>query len=225
MAPYHVAVAQFEGPLDLLVQLVEANQLEVTAISAAAVTEQFLQTVGQLSDGQLSEISRYLELATRLLLIKSAALLPGTDKDSEPELIRLAEELEEYQRNRSHAGRLSTCLAASGRSYGRPARPAAVRPAVIPEAASLLTIYQQLLDAKPAWESSAAPKLTLAEMQGRIEQRLNEEPQPLHDMILAEDGPGEVALLLVAVLELVKHRRAAVHQPEPFGRILVSQYA
>ena len=223
---YHVAIAQFEGPLDLLVQLVEANQLEVTAISAAAVTEQFLAIVEKLGDDRLGEIGLYLDLAARLLVVKSLALLPGA-QETEPglEIARLESELELYRQNQLRARQLAKRWGLAGRSYTRPVPAAPVRPANLPETASLLAIYRKLIDSQPAWETETAPKLTLAHMLTRVQDRLASQPLPLHRMMEESDCPSDVALLLVAVLELVKNRRVAVHQPEPFGAIMVSPHA
>jgi segregation and condensation protein A len=223
---YHVAIAQFEGPLDLLVQLVEANQLEVTAISAAAVTEQFMAIVEQMGDDQLSEIGRYLDLAARLLVVKSLALLPKQDIEPEFEVVRLEAELELYRQNQHRARRLAQHLAQPQRSHGRPIQPSAnQRSANLPSAAALEAAFRRMLDAQPAWENQTIPKLTLTQMLKRVQERLNADPLPLHDMVDAADGPSEVALLLVAVLELAKNNRAAVAQLEPFGHIMVSAHA
>ena len=223
---YHVAIAQFEGPLDLLVQLVEANQLEVTAISAAAVTEQFVAIMEQMGDDRLAEIGRYLDLAARLLVIKSLALLPAAPgSEPEYEASLLEEELELYRRNQARARALAKRWSDPARSYRRPVVLKAERPASLPPAASLRLVYQKLLDVQPPWQGEGPPKLTLEHMLHRVKINLSDKPQALHHMVEETDGPGEVALLLVAVLELVKNRQAAVHQPEAFGAITVSAHA
>lgn len=223
---YHVAVAQFEGPLDLLVQLVEANQLEVTAISAAAVTEQFLAVVDQMGQEELGELGRYLDLAARLLVIKSLALLPEkAEQEPRAELERLEEELELYRRNRLRARFLADRWAASRRSYRRPLQPRPFREARLPSAEALQAVLRNMADSRPAWEKISAPSITLARMLERVQARLSSRPEPLHGLIEAADGPSEIALLLVAVLDLMKNQKANIHQPEPFGSILVSRHA
>lgn len=222
---YHVAVAQFEGPLDLLVQLVEANQLEVTAISAAAVTEQFMAVVEQMETPHLAEIGRYLDLAARLLVIKSWALLPKGEAEPEPEAMRLEGELELYRRNRRRANYLAAHWAASRPSYGRPRGLTPERPVDLPAVAQLQAIFGQLEASRPVWESPAPPKLTLEHMLIRVQERLGSQPLALHGLVNPDDEPSDIALLLVAVLELVKNRQAAVHQPAPFADIMVSTHA
>lgn len=84
---HKVKVEEFEGPLDLLLQLVEQQKLEITKVSLAQVTEQYIQILNQSAKEQIkiSELADFLVVAARLLLIKSRALLPFLEWGDEEE--------------------------------------------------------------------------------------------------------------------------------------------
>src|SRR6476469_1605376 len=78
----HVKIQQFEGPLDLLLSLIEQQQLDITQISLAQVTEQFLGYVKQLEQIDATELADYLGIAAKLLVIKSKAILPSLEVET-----------------------------------------------------------------------------------------------------------------------------------------------
>ena len=84
---YQIKVKQFEGPLDLLLQLIENNKLEITEVSLAEVTEQYIKIIHQSAKDQIqtSQLADFLVIAARLLLIKSRALLPFLQWEEEEE--------------------------------------------------------------------------------------------------------------------------------------------
>jgi segregation and condensation protein A len=69
-----VTIGEFEGPLGLLLELVEKGNMEVTAISVATITTQYLDRLGRLQDQSPEHLSEFLQLGARLLYIKSLAL-------------------------------------------------------------------------------------------------------------------------------------------------------
>lgn len=94
-------LSNFDGPLDLLLNLVKENKIEIKDIFVSQVTEQFLEYMNQVSELDVELASEYMAMAATLLEIKSRALLPPVVKDDEPEeetpeavLIR---QLEEYK--------------------------------------------------------------------------------------------------------------------------------
>ncbi len=75
---HEIKLHQFEGPLDLLLSLIEQQKLDITNIALAEVTEQFLQYVKQLEQLDATLLADYLSIAAKLLVIKSKAILPFT---------------------------------------------------------------------------------------------------------------------------------------------------
>ena len=78
-------VKQFEGPLDLLLSLIEQRQLDITTIALAEVTEQFIQYIKQLEHIDPTSLADYLSIAAKLLVIKSKAILPTLELEPEEE--------------------------------------------------------------------------------------------------------------------------------------------
>jgi len=107
-----VSVGEFEGPLGILLELVERNKLEVTAISVAKITAKYLERVKALKDQSAEQISEFLQLGARLVYIKSLALLPHeSTNEQDQELRQLNLELEEYRRYQSAARQLGRLAA------------------------------------------------------------------------------------------------------------------
>lgn len=81
---HKVKVEQFEGPLDLLLQLIEDQKLEITQVALSEVTEQYIKILNQAQDQvPVEELADFLVVAARLLLIKSKALLPFLEWEDE----------------------------------------------------------------------------------------------------------------------------------------------
>src|SRR5512136_316516 len=114
-ASYQVALPVFEGPLDLLLHLIEREELDITQVSLAQVTQQFLDYVTQASIQDPDRLVDFLVVAAKLLLIKSRALLPRpptaalrAEEDIEHDLVQ---QLLEYRKFREAAGWLGSLQA------------------------------------------------------------------------------------------------------------------
>ncbi len=92
----NVSIRQFEGPLDLLLQLIEQNQLDISTVSLAEVTEQYLGTLERVERRHPEELADFLVVAAKLLLIKSKILLPQLDL-SEEDGLSLEDQLRLYK--------------------------------------------------------------------------------------------------------------------------------
>src|SRR2546423_6277961 len=101
-ARYVVRLPIFEGPLDLLLHLIEKRQLEITTISLVAVTDQYLAYLQQWQEEQLplANMAAFVFIAARLLFIKSQSLLPHNSKEESNEAgetaVTMAEELQQH---------------------------------------------------------------------------------------------------------------------------------
>ena len=71
---YTIATPVYEGPLDLLLQLIERAELDITKLSLAQVTDQYLEYIHNLAELAADEVSAFLVIAAKLLQIKSEAL-------------------------------------------------------------------------------------------------------------------------------------------------------
>ena len=99
-------VGGFEGPLDLLLQLVQKNKMNICDIPIAQVLEQYMDAIRQMQSADLEVASEFLEMAARLVQIKSQMLLPRHE-EGEQMRAELSGELIEYQLCQETARRLA----------------------------------------------------------------------------------------------------------------------
>src|SRR6266480_1821458 len=127
---YVVHLPVYEGPLDLLLHLIEKRQMEITTISLVVVTDQYLAYLQQWQEPDtmpLANMAAFISIASRLLFIKSQSLLPHTSKEEMTGEIEsaaaMAEELRthllEYKLAKEIAGYLRQREEAGLQTYGR----------------------------------------------------------------------------------------------------------
>jgi segregation and condensation protein A len=223
----------FEGPLDLLLSLLEARELEITEVSLLAVTEQYLSYLRQAEQLNLDAFSDFIAIGARLLLLKSRALLPrdadaeplAAEDEADPEALLAA--LQEYRRFRQAAEHLRT-LEAEGRTlFRRGAPPPELPPATGLDGTtltSLMDIFRDVLERVP-------PENPRPRGIPRESVRLADRVQALVDLLdregttsfrsLISSAQSRLAIIVefLAVLELVKTRYLDARQSEAFGDI------
>src|SRR5215468_1542430 len=104
--PCRVKLEVFEGPLDLLLHLIKKNEVQITDIPIASITDQYLALLEELPELNLDGAGEYLVMAATLTYIKSRMLLPAAPDDEEPiedPRAELVQQLVEYQRFREVA--------------------------------------------------------------------------------------------------------------------------
>lgn len=101
---YKIKLADFEGPLDLLLELVKKNKMDIATLKVSLITEQYLEYMKQIDTIDLDRASEFIAMAALLLEIKSKALLPkietedsDEEEDSEESLRRRLEEYKLYK--------------------------------------------------------------------------------------------------------------------------------
>jgi segregation and condensation protein A len=235
---YTFQLPAFEGPLDLLLKLIEREELDITEIALAQVADQYLAHVRAMEQPDPSALSSFLVLAARLLLIKSRVLLPrppaapGPD-DPPDEVAELARQLREYQRYKQAAALLRAWEEVGRRSYMRvapPVVPAQPRDSKLDVTLSdMLAAVQRrmqlLLPLEPPEVPLPAPKVvTVPEMAERIRERLALSGWISFDDLLSLAAHRlEVIVALWAVLELLKRRAIVVDQADVFGPIMIGR--
>ncbi len=124
---YQIHLPVFEGPLDLLLQLIEREKLDISVVTIASVTDQFLAYVRQLEEVQPNILADFLVMAARLVWIKSRILLPqpsqGDEEEEEDPAEALARQLKEYKRFKDAAKMLREIEERGFHTYSRVAPP------------------------------------------------------------------------------------------------------
>ena len=81
---YQISTEVYSGPLDLLLQLIEKAELDITRLALAQVTDQFLEYMHNLQEQNAAEVSAFLVIAAKLVQIKSSALAPPFGNSKSP---------------------------------------------------------------------------------------------------------------------------------------------
>jgi segregation and condensation protein A len=245
---YVVYLPVFEGPLDLLLHLIEKRQMEITTISLVAVTDQYLAYLQQWQEPgsmPLANMAAFISIAARLLYIKSQSLLPHISKEEmtgemenaaamADELrthlleYKLAKEIASYLRLREEAG-----LQTHGRSgllAGIEAQLAWTPPTLLGlEIDTLATAFQRLLELHARDEANNGAFIPLARV--RVSERIAEivgllrvrSSVQLSELLENECSRLVIIVTFLAVLELWKRERICVKQTTLFSPILLER--
>lgn len=100
----------FEGPLDLLLTLIAKNKIEITDIVITDLLEQYMEQIRQMQENELDIASEFLEMASRLVYIKSVSLLPKYEEEASELKKELTGQLLEYQLCRETAQKLGSIV-------------------------------------------------------------------------------------------------------------------
>tara|TARA_B100000745_G_scaffold121331_2_gene78604 strand:- start:2682 stop:3410 length:729 start_codon:yes stop_codon:yes gene_type:complete len=217
----------FEGPLDLLIDLVEKRKLLINDISLAAVTDEYIERVAMMQEASLPNTSQFIELAATLVLIKSKSLLPVLDlsKEEESAIEELEERLRLYQIFKTAAKDIQTNFGKCNLHYRRPQKreilftpPADITVKFLSKTILLLTSALEVPTAKPKVQVKAT--VSLEEMMNKLESNLKTRARvTLSELIRGYDEPKIAIVGFLAVLEAVRNGGHSVSQIEPFADI------
>lgn len=233
ISSYHVTLPVFEGPLDLLLHLIEREELDITAISLVQVTDQYLAYIEGLKHVNADMLADFLVIAARLILIKSQALLPrppappGEEEEDPGE--QLARQLREYKRFKEVAKGLAEREAARLRSFVRVASPLKSQSQVNLEGVTLEALVEAVCRAlaktppAPLVNHVVRPyTITIEEQVELILQRAHAGGRFSFLSLLSEmPSREEIVVTFLAMLELLKRGFVRVYQEELFGEIFV----
>ncbi len=235
---YLIDTELYQGPLDLLLELIEKAELDITRLSLAQVTDQYLEYMHRLKLENPAEVSAFLVIAARLLQIKSSALLPRQphDENLEPEEDAgeaLARQLILYKRFKQIALWLNEREDEGLRSYLRLAPPPkfTVQPKLDLSDLTLQDLLQaarEVLALNPALQDLNSvvnlPRITIRERINTILTSLQAGEISSFSLLLSDKSSRiEIVVTFLALLELVKRHILAAKQDSLFGNIELSQ--
>ncbi len=239
-AAYTVRLPGFNGPLDLLLHLIERNQLEITTISLVAVTDQFVAYLRAWDEPPLPRLAAFVAMAARLLLIKSRSLLPRQSRqddnpdESDPleDAEQLRQHLIEYKLAREIARALRARELAGMHSFAR------AQQLVNPEATltlppptlvglnvnAMALVFRRVLLAQrfATPEELPPPIVTVADKMAEIEALLAARGRiTLEEALLTADSRFAVVVTFLAALEMWHQARLIIEQEELFGPVII----
>lgn len=232
----HVQLPIFEGPLDLLLHLIKKNEVSITDIPIATITEQYLATLELMETLSLDVAGEFLVMASTLVHIKSRMLLPaGADEPDEEEGVDPREELIrrllEYQRYKDAAGELDQREILTRDVFIRAAPPTEeVGPRGFRELSvfELLGALKRVIDRLPkdTFHDITLDKITVREKMTLLLDLLRRQNSVLFDSLFAEvKSRNEVVVTFLAMLELVKVQAIRIFQDEMAGPIMIEAAA
>ena len=232
-SPYTVRLEMFEGPLDLLLHLIHKNEMDITNIPIALITEQYLEYLKLMKVLNLDIAGEYLLMASTLLHIKSKMLLPTSSEKEEEEgedpRAELVRRLLEYQRYKNGAAELER----------RPMldRDVFVRSALVDDVEckeerievnlfELLDAFRQLLERAKAeaFHEVILDRVSVEEKVQEILSLLQRENRSIafHFLFPEQASRRVIIVTFLAILELVKMKLVRIFQPAPFETIRLS---
>jgi len=229
---YTVTVPVFEGPLDLLLQLIEHSELDITSVSLAMVTDQYLDYIHQLKNIEAEEISAFLVIAAKLIQIKSEALLPRPptiEIDNEDPGVSLIQQLIIYKQFKKISLWLQERELKGLHTY--------LRIAPLPKIEGRLdlndiTLSDLILAAEEVMQKEQekqgldsvikAPRITIREKIAFITSRLTKgQRSSFYEVIKNSKSRLEVVVTFLALLELIKKFHVNVYQESLFTDIQI----
>jgi segregation and condensation protein A len=223
----------FEGPLDLLLHLIKKNEVNITDIPIATITEQYLATLELMQTLNLDMAGEFLVMAATLIHIKSRTLLPESDTETDEEeeggdpREELMKRLLEYQRFKEAAGELGQrdvltrdVFVRATAPMEKPA-PTAFRELSVFE---LLTALRRVLERLPKDEfhEVTLEKITVREKMTLVLERLRVDGQVMFESLFTDAGTRmAVIVTFLAMLELVKIRAIRIFQDRLDGPIII----
>jgi segregation and condensation protein A len=226
-----VKIEQFEGPLDLLLQLIENQQLDITSLALANVTEQFLDYVKQLQEKNPLHLADFLVIASKLLVIKSKALLPNLELgiDEEESAFDLTQQLLLYKKYKEAAKHLRRFDLRRHQAWSREtdftgAVAFVPDPEVTPQrlADSIRTLASELKEIVRLPQQVMAEVVSITEKIEHIQKLIADKVETsLSSLIKEAKSKTEVVVTFLALLELTKQRILTVEQDNIFEDIII----
>jgi len=236
---FQVRLYNFEGPFDLLLQLIGKHELDITEMALHSVTDDFIAHLAALGDdADLDETTEFLVVAATLLDLKAARLLPDAEVEDAEDLALLEARdllfarLLQYRAYKQVAGLFVELEAGAARRFPRSValeeRFAALLPEVLlgVDPATFADMAASVFRPKPpptvGVDHLHVAKVSVAEHAALLRERLALLGEATFAALTADcAGPLEVVARFLAVLELYREAAVDLRQPEAFGELTV----
>lgn len=229
---YEVETELFSGPLDLLLDLIQKAELDITKLALAQVTDQFLAYIEAHRESEPDYISEFLVIAAKLVQIKSEALLPrppAREEDEEDPGEQLAHQLQIYNQVKKAAGWLGQRVDSNLRGYLHIPRVFNVTAQIDLSDLTLTDLtaaLEALLKNASVLEPEGVisiPKLTLKRKLEEIITRLRVLPTTSFQELLGSERTRlNMIIVFLAILELTKQELVSTEQPQLFSDIHIT---
>ncbi len=236
-SPFDIMVGQvYDGPLDLLLDLIRKQDIDIYDIPIARITAQFLAYVNQLKTSDVDVAGEFIYTASLLIHIKSKMLLPrmpaGPDDAAEDPRRELVERLLEHERFKNAAEMLQQKQMLESAAWTNPGirefkDDAEAEPEIAADTTDLVRIFQQILDrarSRPTFNVEE-DSVTVGQMIQFLTRRLTLEDRPVSLRKILSHTKSERALVaaFLALLELVRLQAILLRQDKAFSEIFIKK--
>jgi len=227
MTIYNIKLQDFEGPLDLLISLIEKDKIDIYDIPIVSITDQYIAYIDSMQEYNLDIASEFLLMAAVLLQIKSKMLLPKSPLEDEEEVDprqMLAEMIIEYRKVKQRATKLREALATASKSFTR-------KPLPLPNVRKKIK-PMQLEDLLTALAGLVAEEDISTQIIARQEFHVQDKMQEILKLLTANKqaiaftkaldvvgNRSEKIAAFLAVLELLRLKKISIRQKEAFAPI------
>lgn len=238
-SPLNVRLERYEGPLDLLLDLIRKQQIDIWDIPIAQITQQYLDYLQQAAELDIELGAEFILMAATLIHIKSRMLLPRDPElarmEGEPEDPRreLVERLLEHERFKNAAEMLQQKRLIEENIWSNPKVRAFLDgedPGLAVTVYDLVAAFQAVLERarnKPSFQVNHEP-VTLADMLEFLKAELLNRPRgevvPARELFERQRSLRAMICLFLAILELVRLQAIALVQKETFGEIGIRRH-
>jgi segregation and condensation protein A len=238
LSPFSVVVSQvYDGPLDLLLDLIRKQDIDIYDIPIAKITAQFLAYVNQLKAGDMDVAGEFIYTASLLIHIKSRMLLPrtpsGSDDAAEDPRRELVERLLEHERFKNAAQMLQQKQMLEAATWTNPGLrefrgDAATEPEIAADTVDLVRVFRDILERarnRPVIDVEE-DSVTVGQMIQFLARRLTMEDKPVALRRLLSHTRSERALIamFLALLELVRLQAILLRQDRQFSEIYIKKH-
>ncbi|MDO8667591.1 MAG: segregation/condensation protein A [bacterium] len=228
-------IDKFEGPLGLLLQLIEKEEMDITEISLAKIANQYIDYIRSLKELEPENLADFLVVAAKLLLIKSRALLPFLKSEAEEEIKEFEDQLRMYKEFLDAAKKLEAIIGKKRFSFAREfnrraflANAKFFSPPKDLKAKDLLNLINEIIkNVRPVElleEKNLQKTVNIEDKILAIQQILLDRIKFTFNHLLAgEKNKINIIVSFLALLELIKQRNVVVVQGDLFGEIEINR--
>ncbi|MCD6471228.1 segregation/condensation protein A [bacterium] len=224
---YTVKLSQFEGPLDLLLHLIEKEKLDITEISLAEVADKYLAYIEEAEEISPDELADFLVVAARLLLIKSSFLIPG--EIEKEEYTDLANQLKIYREFLLASKKIQKIYNQKKYAFSRNKFPIVIKtkfPENIKISPNILKKYFEsltnlLLSQIKLRQGTIKKVISLKEKINQLLEKIKNLEKIKFSELVDKPLREEIVITFLATLDLVKKRVIQIEQKCLFGDIII----
>lgn len=234
MARYELKLEQFSGPLEKLLELIEEQKLEITTINLAQVTGDFLDYLKTLAEDAKhpSVIADFVVVASRLLLIKSKAILPNLEltEEEEREIGDLEARLKIYKEYKTAATHIQKLWNRKKISFSRPLFHNLPKMFYPPEKLSVSdletavqAVVRELQKLVPEEQSIKKIVISIKEKMEELLERFKERTEHSFNNLTKTKPKMEIIVMFLAILHLLRDRIIQAEQNDQFSDIIIKK--